>query len=61
VKSRAEKLARWIALGEKVLDDSHTGYIEVYAKDGNFLHGKYVSRELIELEFEDKGTQQTGR
>ncbi len=57
----ARRLLRWITFGNKVLDDKHTGYIEVYAKDGQFIHAKYVRRETIDLPFEKSGTQQAGR
>lgn len=61
MKTRAQRLARWITLGEKLLDDAKTGYIEVYEKDGNFINAKRVERELIELNFEEPGMRKTGQ
>lgn len=61
MSSRERFLKRWLILGKKLIDDSNTGYVEVYTKDGNLLHAKHVGKELIDLDFEqERSKQDTG-
>lgn len=56
--SREKRRRRWNLIGEKVIDDKTTGYIEIYLKDGNPLHAKSICKDLIAVNFEQERSKQ---
>lgn len=54
MRTIADRLKRWIAFAMKLLDKKHTGYLIVYAKDGQIQHYSEVSSEKFVVTTDEK-------